>query len=213
MVSRLVALQAAWIGRDGRTPQDRPARLAWPGAYAGTGAIHRAPGRRARSPRPPGPRTFVADLPRRFAAIEACGLPDTIVHGDFHPGNVRGDAGSLVLLDWGDCGVGHPMLDMSAFLDRVPPAAVDRVRTDWLMAWRTAVPGSDPDRAAALLAPVASRPPGADLPGLPRRDRSRASTRTTATTRRNGWLGPPRSSAPSVHRSSSANRERCSALS
>ena len=103
--------------------------------------------------------------------IDACGIPDTIVHGDFWPGNVRGDAGSLVLLDWGDCGVGHPMLDMSAFLDRIPSGAVDRVRSQWLDDWRTAVPGSDPDRAAALLAPVASSRLGADLPGLPRRDR------------------------------------------
>ena len=60
------------------------------------------------------------------------------------------------MLDWGDCGVGQPMLDMSAFLDRIPPGAVDRVRSQWQIAWRTAVPGSDPDRAAALLAPVAN---------------------------------------------------------
>ncbi|MEO1248940.1 MAG: phosphotransferase, partial [Pseudomonadota bacterium] len=29
-----------------------------------------------------------------------------MVHGDFHPGNVRGDGNRLTLIDWGDCGIG-----------------------------------------------------------------------------------------------------------
>ncbi len=85
-----------------------------------------------------------------------CGLPDTIVHGDFHPGNVRGPAGGLVLLDWGDCGVGHPLLDLPAFLERVPPESLDAVRAHWIAAWHDAVPGVDAARAAALLEPVAN---------------------------------------------------------
>jgi len=156
MVSRLVALQAAWIGRTDELlgiglPDWRDPAL--------TLALAALVERRGHELSPDDRRVlavFVADLPRRFAAVDACGIPDTIVHGDFWPGNVRGDAGSLVLLDWGDCGVGHPMLDMAAFLDRIAPGAVDRVRSQWLNDWRTAVPGSDPDRAAALLAPVAS---------------------------------------------------------
>lgn len=36
--------------------------------------------------------TFVDGLDDRFAAMGSCGLPDTLVHGDFHPGNHRGDA-------------------------------------------------------------------------------------------------------------------------
>ena len=154
MVSRLVGLQAGWIGRT-----DELLEIGLPDwrGPALTLALATLVERRGAELPPHGRRaleTFVADLPRRFAAIEACGIPDTIVHGDFHPGNVRGE-GSLVLLDWGDCGVGQPMLDMSAFLDRVPLDAVDRVRVQWMAAWRTAVPGSDPARAATLLAPVA----------------------------------------------------------
>ena len=38
---------------------------------------------------------LVAALPLRFAALDACGIPDTLVHGDFHPGNVRGHGGRL----------------------------------------------------------------------------------------------------------------------
>ena len=61
-----------------------------------------------------------------------------------------------VLLDWGDCGVGHPLLDQAAFLDRIPKEEVAAAREHWHAAWRSAVPGSDPERASRLLAPVAA---------------------------------------------------------
>lgn len=81
---------------------------------------------------------------------------DTLVHGDFWPGNLRGDDQRLVLLDWGDSGVGHPLLDSAAFLDRIPTADRPAIRADWSRRWQLAVPGSDPDRASDLLAPVAA---------------------------------------------------------
>jgi len=99
---------------------------------------------------------FVRGLPRRFDDVAACGLRDSLVHGDFHPGNFRGDGRALTLLDWGDSGVGHPLLDQAAFLDPIPHGAVEAVREHWLQQWREAVPGSDPARAAVLLAPVAA---------------------------------------------------------
>jgi Phosphotransferase enzyme family len=99
---------------------------------------------------------FVRRLPNRFDDISACGLPDTLVHGDFHPGNLRGDGRALTLLDWGDSGVGHPLLDQAAFLDPIPGARADAVRPHWLQQWSAAVPGSDPARAAILLAPIAA---------------------------------------------------------
>jgi len=100
-------------------------------------------------------RAFAADLPTRVAAVAACGLPDTLVHGDFHPGNVRGDADRLVLLDWGDCGVGHPLLDQAAFLGPTS-AYASALHAHWHDRWREILPGSEPERAARLLAPVAA---------------------------------------------------------
>jgi Phosphotransferase enzyme family len=97
-----------------------------------------------------------ADLPRRLASLDECGLPETLVHGDFHPGNWRFDGATLVLLDWGDSGVGHPMLDFSAFDERMTGEARERVRNAWSEAWLRERPGSDPKRAAALIAPVAA---------------------------------------------------------
>jgi hypothetical protein len=59
-------------------------------------------------------------------------------------------------MDWGDCGVGHPLLDRPAMLDRLDALTAGRVEDAWDRAWRQAVPGSDPARAAALLAPLAA---------------------------------------------------------
>ena len=99
---------------------------------------------------------FVEGLEDRFAGLTRCGLPDTLVHGDFHPGNYRGDATTLVLMDWGDSGVGHPLLDQSAFLDRVSAEEAPAVLEHWHRKWQAALPGSNPDRASRLLAPVAA---------------------------------------------------------
>ncbi len=99
---------------------------------------------------------FVAGLDRRFAAVDACGLPASLVHGDFHPGNVRGAGSSLTLIDFADSIVGHPLLDLPPFIGGIAPGACDGVRRNWFAAWRTAAPGCDPARAAKLLAPIAS---------------------------------------------------------
>jgi hypothetical protein len=99
---------------------------------------------------------FIDDLPNRFAAIAACGIPDSLVHGDFSPGNLRGGPESLVLLDWGDSGVGHPLLDQPAMLERAPADAADPLRARWVADWHEALPDSEPERAAELLAPVAA---------------------------------------------------------
>jgi hypothetical protein len=99
---------------------------------------------------------LASDLERRLGALSACGIPESLVHGDFHPGNWRGGDDRLVLLDWGDSGVGHPMLDLAAFLPRVPEAVRATLQQSWIAAWRRERPRADPARAAALIAPVAA---------------------------------------------------------
>ncbi len=100
---------------------------------------------------------FLIDLPDRLTALDACGLPSTLVHGDFHPGNVRAGPGRPpVVLDWGDSSIGSPARDLAHLLAHLEPG--DRVpaleRAD--RCWREAVPGCDPARAAALVGPVAA---------------------------------------------------------
>jgi hypothetical protein len=156
MIELLVSLQRKFLGRTGELlalglPDWRTASL--------TSAIARAFERNRRTLTADDAATlsrFVDRLPERFAEIAACGIPDTLVHGDFHPGNLRGDGATLTLLDWGDSGVGHPLLDQAAFLDRVPKDAVVELREHWRQLWQSALPGTDPERAANLLAPIAA---------------------------------------------------------
>ena len=166
MVDLLVDLQRRWAGRTGELirlglPDWRGERLA--------PAIEAVIARHAPQA-PPEDRAmlerFAADLTRRLAEVAACGLPDTLVHSDFHPGNLRGSAKALTLLDWGDSAVGHPLLDQPAFLGRIPTRAALVARRRWHEAWRTAAPGCDPDRASALLAPVAAARQAATYQGF-----------------------------------------------
>ena len=97
---------------------------------------------------------LVSGLPERFSAVAACGVPDTLVHGDYHPGNVAGPTGRSAILDWGDSFLGHPLLDELAFTHRLPPSGRLAARDWFVTEWGRIVPGSDPGRAAQLLEPV-----------------------------------------------------------
>jgi aminoglycoside phosphotransferase (APT) family kinase protein len=151
MVDTLVALQVEWIGRvdevlalgapDWRPPAlvDLAADVVARGAPADVRDTLEA---------------FVAHMPAILDELATCGLPDTFVHGDFHPGNVRWSGGKPIILDWGDVGVGHPLLDLPAFIERAGEHAPE-FQARWMQRWLDAVPGCDPDRAAALIAPIA----------------------------------------------------------
>jgi hypothetical protein len=102
----------------------------------------------------PGLSDLLDDLPRRLAEIAGCGLPDTLVHGDLHPGNVRiGDDGRLTIMDWGDCYLGHPALDVLRLTERLDQA--EPVFDHWAYRWEQSVPGSEPRRAVELMRPMA----------------------------------------------------------
>jgi Ser/Thr protein kinase RdoA (MazF antagonist) len=99
---------------------------------------------------------LLATFDARTAEIDACGLPITIVHGDFHPGNLRGDPDAPTLLDWGDCGVGHPLLDHPALFTSRAAAHDETLRAHWANEWRARRPGCEPERAAARIRPIAA---------------------------------------------------------
>ncbi|TDC43099.1 aminoglycoside phosphotransferase family protein [Micromonospora sp. KC213] len=95
-------------------------------------------------------------LAERLAEVARCGLPDTLVHGDLHPGNVRGDGHRRVIIDWGDAFVGHPAFDILRLTEGLAPDTADPLVAAWCARWRASVPGCDPQRAVELLRPVAS---------------------------------------------------------
>ncbi|MFY1693574.1 aminoglycoside phosphotransferase family protein [Plantactinospora sp. WMMB782] len=100
-------------------------------------------------------RPLLDGLPDRLAELGRCGLPDTLVHGDLHPGNVRIAGHRRVIIDWGDGFVGHPGFDILRLTESVEPEPARTLIEEWVRRWRSSVPGSDPARAIELLRPVA----------------------------------------------------------
>jgi hypothetical protein len=98
---------------------------------------------------------LVSGLSTRFAAVADCGVPDTLVHGDFHPGNVRSTDGTRpVIIDWGDARIGHPAIDLLRIRDTDRGDGPEQLTEQWCAHWRRTAPGSDPERAIELIEPV-----------------------------------------------------------
>ncbi|NUT95308.1 MAG: phosphotransferase [Saccharothrix sp.] len=93
-----------------------------------------------------------ARLRRRGVEVPSFGLPDTLLHGDFHPGNWRS---SGVVLDWAEAHWGHPALDAAKLIDFVDPALAPLVTRVWCEAWLTHRPDSDPEAALQHARPAA----------------------------------------------------------
>ena len=101
-----------------------------------------------------GEATAARGLLSRFPLLDECGLPDTIVHGDFHPGNWRSDGGPPVIVDWADAHLGNPVLDGLRARDYLPPAKRPAAARAWIAAWSSSVPGCDPARALRIAEPL-----------------------------------------------------------
>ena len=69
------------------------------------------------------------------------GLPDTLTHGDFHPGNWRR---SGEVIDWSDAVWGHPTLDACRVMEYAGPELHDHIRKVWSEAWLKHHPDSRP---------------------------------------------------------------------
>jgi hypothetical protein len=59
-----------------------------------------------------------------------------------------------VILDWGDCVIGHPAIDIIRLTESLPADQAVTVQSAWSDWWREAVPGCDPQTALALIRPV-----------------------------------------------------------
>jgi hypothetical protein len=103
----------------------------------------------------PGELRAARHLQPRWEMLAGCGLPDTVVHGDFHPGNWRRSDGPPVILDFADAHVGNPVLDGLRAID-FRPASQRRAAADaWIAAWAAAVPRSRPAEALRIAEPLA----------------------------------------------------------
>jgi Ser/Thr protein kinase RdoA (MazF antagonist) len=87
--------------------------------------------------------------------LAECGLPDTVVHGDFHPGNWRCHDGAPVILDFADAHLGNPVLDGLRAIDFLPAGRRRTAAGAWIAAWTAAVPRARPAEALRVAEPLA----------------------------------------------------------
>lgn len=97
-------------------------------------------------------RAAARRLTGRWPELDACGLPDTLVHGDCHAGNWLGDP--PVVIDFADAHVGNPVLDGLRAAEFLPTATGTAAARAWVRAWTALAPGSDPARALAVAEPL-----------------------------------------------------------
>lgn len=143
VVGRWVAVQAGLAGDELRTPamlpHDLPATL--DSLLAGEVGERLSADDLAKA------RVLRDALPGIIDELESSGLPNTLVHGDFHPGNWRSDGTNRRIVDWADSYLGHPAADIQRLSDWLPaekkPVAVDT----WAAAWQEHLPGCEPLRA------------------------------------------------------------------
>jgi hypothetical protein len=100
-------------------------------------------------------RQLVDALPGIVAQLDSSGLPITLVHADFHPGNWRSDGQNRMIVDWADSYVGHPATDIQRLRDWIPAEKRDHAVSTWAAAWRQQLPDSEPLRALEPMTVIA----------------------------------------------------------
>lgn len=143
IVSRWVAVQAAIAGDELRVPSMLPEELPAELDALLAGEV----GERLTAAEFAQARVLRDALPGIIRELESAGLPNTLVHGDFHPGNWRSDGTNRVIVDWADSCLGHPAADLLRLHNWLPEEKRELAIQTWATAWQKHLPGSDPLRA------------------------------------------------------------------
>jgi len=73
--------------------------------------------------------------------LGALRIPDTLVHGDFHAGNVGLDGAAPRIFDWSDAALANPLLDATPWMQDAETAAEsEALWAPWVEAWQGSVP-------------------------------------------------------------------------
>jgi hypothetical protein len=84
-------------------------------------------------------RALLPDIERECEKLEAGPIPQTLMHGDFHGGNIALADGQPLIFDWTDACITHPFFDLATVLDtdNAPekPEAAERLRDAYLGEW------------------------------------------------------------------------------
>jgi hypothetical protein len=82
----------------------------------------------------------------RMAAADVATLdiPEGLVHGDFHAGNVGWDSDRMRIFDWSDAAIAHPLLDATPWMqDAATATEGEALWQPWVEAWQQRVPALD----------------------------------------------------------------------
>ena len=94
------------------------------------------------------------------AQLAACGIPDTIEHGDLWPGNFLVDQDTCVLIDWEDVAIAHPFFSLAPLRVGLSqsqissPAFLDRLEHAYLAAYAELAPPERLRTALHMAAPL-----------------------------------------------------------
>jgi len=102
-------------------------------------------------------RAALPGTERRLAELAALELPETLVHGDLHLGNVAHDEGRLSIFDWTDACLAHPFVDLVTLHGASPEGERQALREAYLGRWRQelSLPATDRVMALATVAELA----------------------------------------------------------
>ena len=99
-------------------------------------------------------RRLAPTLKEACRRLADCGLPDTLVHGDLHPGNVARLDGELAYFDWTDACIAHPFFDLHSLQWQPDEATRAALLEAYLGAWEGVESPERLREAAALAAAV-----------------------------------------------------------
>lgn len=86
--------------------------------------------------------------------LDACGLPQTLVHGDLYPGNVALVDGVVTYYDWTDACIAHPFMDLQSLAWERDEGTRCELLDAYLEPWRDVVVDERLAEAVALAAAV-----------------------------------------------------------
>lgn len=95
-------------------------------------------------------RAALPEIEARCRALDAEGMPLTLVHGDFHAGNFRWIGDRWFVYDWTDACVAHPFVDLCLPLSYVVPRDQRRRVNLYTQTWRKRVPDTTIERCLRL---------------------------------------------------------------
>jgi hypothetical protein len=80
-------------------------------------------------------RALAPAIKQACAEWEACGIPCTLEHGDFHGRNVAFTGDGFVYYDWTDGCIAHPFVCLTTALEEVEPTWHDAIEQAYVFEW------------------------------------------------------------------------------